>query len=107
MILITLCILGLYILLIIKFIEDNECQIFTDIILPTILNFIVYSIFCFHLVKAKQLIEKYFITPFLLIFSLGSFGLILLLIFEPFTFLISCDHNMKDILLVLYLDLIN
>ena len=93
MILITICILGLYILLIIKFIEDNEYKIFRDIVFPTILNIIVYSIFCFHLVKAKQLIEKYFITPFLLIFSLGSFGLILLLIFEPFTFLISCENK--------------
>ena len=93
MILITICILGLYIILMINFIDDNEYETFRDIILPTILNFIVYSIFCFHLVKAKQLIEKYFITPFLLIFALGSFGLILLLIFEPFTFLISCDNK--------------
>ena len=93
MILITICILGIYILLIIKFTEYNEYQIVGDIILPTILNFIVYSIFCFHLVKAKQLIEKYFIKPFLLIFSLGLFSLILLLIFEPFTFMISGDNK--------------
>ena len=92
MILITICILGLYIILLINFFDDNEYEIFRDIILPTILNFIVYSIFCFHLVKAKQLIEKYIIPPFLLIFSLGSFCLILLLIFEPFTFLIHCDN---------------
>ena len=94
MILITICILGLYIILMINFIKynNNEYDIFRDIILPTILNFIVYSIFCFHLVKAKQLIEKYIIPPFLLIFSLGSFCLILLLIFEPFTFLIHCDN---------------
>ena len=79
MILITICILGLYIILMINFIKynNNKYDIFRDIILPTILNFIVYSIFCFHLVKAKQLIEKYIIPPFLLIFSLGSFCLIL------------------------------
>ena len=93
MILITICILGLYIILMINYIKDKKkYDILTDIILPTILNFIVYSIFCFHLVKAKQLIEKYIIPPFLLIFSLGSFCLILLLIFEPFTFLIHCDN---------------
>ena len=92
MILITISILGLYILLIIKFIEDNNCQVFRDIIFPSILNFVVYLIFCYDLVKAKQLIEKYFITPFLLIFSLGFLGLILLLLFEPITFVISCDY---------------
>ena len=94
MILISLCILGLYILLIIKFIgiDTNDLNIFRDIISPTILNFIVYLLFCYQLVKAKYYIEKYFISLYQIMFALGSIGLILLLIFEPITFFIPCDN---------------
>ena len=94
MILISLCILGLYILLIIKYIkiETNEWDTWRDIIFPTILNFIIYLIFCCQLVKAKYYIEKYFISLYQLMLTIGTIGLILLLIFEPITFLIPCDN---------------
>ena len=93
MILITLCILSLYILLYIKYIETNEWNPSSDFIFPTILNFIVYLIFCYQLVKAKYYIEKYFISIYKLIFFLGTLGLILLLIFEPISFFIPCDYE--------------
>ena len=49
MILITISIIGLYIILIIKFIESNEnWNAWRDFIFPTILNFIVYFVFCFY-----------------------------------------------------------
>ena len=94
MILISLCILGLYILLIIKFIgiDTNGLDVLRDIIYPTILNFVVYLLFCYQLVKAKYYIEKYFISLYQIMFALGSIGLILLLIFEPITFFIPCDN---------------
>ena len=92
MILITISIIGLYILLIIKFIENNEWDAWRDFIFPTILNFIVYFFFCFYLIKSKSYIDKYFISPYEIIIFLGIFCLILLLIFEPITFFIPCDN---------------
>ena len=92
MILITLCILSLFILLYIKYIADNKWDPLTDFIFPSILNFIVYLFFCYQLVKAKYYIEKYFISIYKLIVFLGTLGLILLLIFEPITFFIPCDN---------------
>ena len=91
MIIITVSILCLYILLIFSFIANNDWDIWRDILIPTIINFIVYFIFCFDLIIAKFYIEKYFISPYILLFSLGTIGLILLFIFEPFTFLIHCN----------------
>ena len=44
------------------------------------------------LIQAKSYIEKYFISPYELLIYLGSLGLILLFIFEPFTFYISCNN---------------
>ena len=95
MIIISLSILGLYILLLIKFFGDeiNDFNVLRDIIFQTILNFIVYLIFCYQLVKAKYYIEKYFISVYEMLFSLGSIGLIVLLIFELITFFIPCDNN--------------
>ena len=93
MIIITIGILGLYIVLIIQFIESNEWQFWRDIFFPTLLNFIVYLIFCYHLIKAKYYIEKFFIFPYELMIYLGSIGLILLFIFEPITFYISCQNQ--------------
>ena len=92
MIIITISILGLYILLIFNFIQNNDWDIWRDIFFPTILNFIVYLIFCYYLIQAKSYIEKYFISPYELLIYLGSLGLILLFIFEPFTFYISCNN---------------
>ena len=92
MILITISIIGLYILLIIKFIEFNDWDAWRDFIFPTILNFIVYFFFCFYLIKSKSYIDKYFISPYEIIIFLGIFCLILLLIFEPITFFIPCDN---------------
>ena len=94
MIIITISILGLYIVLIIQFIESNEWQFWRDIFFPTLLNFIVYLVFCYHLIQAKYYIEKFFIFPYELIIYLGSIGLILLFIFEPITFYISCDNEL-------------
>lgn len=92
MIIITISILGLYILLIFNFIQNNDWDIWRDIFFPSILNFIVYLIFCYYLIQAKSYIEKYFISPYELLIYLGSLGLILLFIFEPFTFYISCNN---------------
>jgi hypothetical protein len=92
MIIITICILGLYILLIVEFVKGTEMELWRDIFFPTILNFLVYFIYCYHLVKAKYYIEKYFISPYELMVYLGTIGLLLLFIFEPFTYYISCDN---------------
>ena len=64
MIIITISILGLYIVLIIQFIQNNEWQFWRDIFFPTLLNFIVYLVFCYHLIQAKYYIEKFFIFPY-------------------------------------------
>ena len=72
--------------------ESNNLDIFNDIVFPTILNFIFYIIFCYQLVKAKYYIEKYFISIYEILFSLGSIGLIILFILEPITFFIPCDN---------------
>ena len=93
MILITLCILSLFILLYIKYIQTNDWNLSRDFIFPTILNFIVYLIFCYLLVKAKYYIEKFFIPVDKLIIFLGTLCLILILIFEPITFFIPCDYE--------------
>lgn len=94
MILITISILGIYIILIIKHINNNsDYSSLNDFILPTITNFIVYCIFCLCLIKAKSYVEKYFISIYELIIFLGIFCLTLLLLFEPITFLISCDRD--------------
>ena len=90
-IIISLSIVGLFIILMINFIKNNEWDIWRDILYPTFLNIIFYFIFCYHLVKAKVYVEKYFISPYELMIYFGSIGLILLLIFEPITFYISCD----------------
>ena len=37
--------------------------------------------------------EKYFISPYELTFYLGVFGTVILILFEPFTFLIPCDKE--------------
>jgi len=92
MIIITISILGLYILLIFNFIQNNDWDIWRDIFFPSILNFIVYLIFCYYLIQAKSYIEKYFISPYELLIYLGSLGLILLFLFEPITFYISCNN---------------
>ena len=92
MIIITLSILGLYILLMFNFVKNNEWDFWRDILFPSILNFIVYLIFCYYLIQAKSYIEKYFISPYELLIILGSLGLILLFIFEPITFFIPCDN---------------
>jgi hypothetical protein len=78
---------------IIKFIEFNDWNAWRDFIFPTILNFIVYFVFCFYLIKSKSYIEKYFISPYELIIFLGIFCLVLLFIFEPITFFIPCDNE--------------
>ena len=95
MILISISILGLYILLIIKFLEyeSNNLDVLRDIVFPTVLNFIVYLLFCYQLVKAKYYIEKYFISIYEILFSLGSIGLIIILIFELISFPIPCENN--------------
>ena len=92
MIIITICIIGLYILVIVKYIQDNEWEFWRDIFFPTFLNLIVYCIFCYDLVLGKLYIEKYFISIYELMIWLGTIGLILLIVFEPFTFLISCNN---------------
>ena len=92
-VLITISITGLYLFLILKFIENNEnWDSWRDFIFPTILNFFVYFFFCFYLIKCKYYIEKYFISPYELIIFLGIFCLILLFLLEPITFFISCDN---------------
>ena len=91
-IIITICIIGLYILVIVKYIQDNEWGFWRDIFFPTFLNLIVYCIFCYDLVLGKLYIEKYFISIYELMIWLGTIGLILLIVFEPFTFLISCNN---------------
>ena len=90
MILITISILDIYILLIIKYINNNNYNSFNDFILPTLLNLFAYCPFCFYLVLSKYYIEKYFISAYELIFYLGLFCLSLLIVFEPITFYISC-----------------
>ena len=93
MILITISIIGVYILLIIKYIEDNpNWNPWYAIIFPTIFNFIAYLFFCFYLIKSKVYIEKYFISIYELICYLGLFCLIILLILEPISFFIPCNH---------------
>ena len=92
MIIITIGILGLYILLLVRYIDQNNYRIWQDILFPTILNFIVYLIFCVDLVLGKYYMEKYFISPYELMIYIGSLGLLLLVLFEPLTFLIKCEN---------------
>lgn len=92
MILITISIIGLYIILMINFIKNNEFRIWNDLIFPNLLNFIFYCVFCFFLVKSKIYIEKYFISSYELLLYLGIIGSILLLLFEPLTFFIPCEN---------------
>lgn len=92
MILITISIIGLYIILMINFIKNNEFRIWNDFIFPNLLNFIFYCVFCFFLVKGKIYIEKYFISSYELLLYLGIIGSILLLLFEPLTFFIPCEN---------------
>ena len=95
MIIITISILGIYIILIIQYISKNNGNYdsFKDFIFPTILNFIVYCPFCYFLIKSKKYIEKYFISIYELLVYLGLLCLGLLFIFEPISFLISCKDN--------------
>ena len=93
MIIIFICILGLYILIIVKYTENNDWEFWRDVFLPIILNLLAYFIYCYHLALAKFYIEKYFISLYELLFYLGSLGLIILIVFEPFTFLIPCDKE--------------
>lgn len=93
MIFISLSIIVLYIILTIDYISNTEdWNAWRDFIFPTLLNFIVYCLFCYCLVKAKFYVEKYFISAYELIFYLGLFCTILLFILEPFTFLIPCNY---------------
>ena len=91
-ILITISIIGLYIILMINFIKNNEYRIWNDFIFPNLLNFIFYFVFCYFIVKGKFYIEKYFISSYELILYLGIIGSILLLLFEPITFFIPCEN---------------
>ena len=94
MILITLSIIGLYILLMKEFIGYNKnYDIIKDFIFPSFVDFIVYFFFCFYLIKSKNYIEKYFISLYEIIGYLGLFCTILLVIFEPITFFIKCDND--------------
>lgn len=95
MILITIGILALYILLIIQYIDKNDdYDAWNDFIFPTLLNFIVYCIFCYCLIKTKYFMEKYFIISYYLIVYLGIFCIGLLIIIEPITFFIPCNYEM-------------
>lgn len=96
MLIITISIFALYILLIVKYIKYKEGQDISplkDFILPTLLNLLVYCPFCLFLVQSKEYIEKYFVSPYQMIFYLGIFCLSILIIFEPITFLISCEQK--------------
>ena len=92
MILITISIMALYILVMIKKINEGW-DVRNDFLYPTILNFIVYCPFCYFLVKGKSYIEKYFISTYQLILYLGIFCLILLFLLEPISYYISCNDN--------------
>ena len=95
MILITIGIFALYILLIIQYIDKNDdYDAWKDFIFPTLLNFIVYPIFCYCLIKTKYYMEKYFISPYFFILNLGIFCIGLLIIIEPITFFIPCNYEM-------------
>ena len=91
MFLITVSILALYIILNIQHMKNAD--IMSDIIIPNILNLFAYCPFCFFLVKSKEYMEKYFISPYVFVFYLGVFGTALLILFEPFTFLIHCEQK--------------
>ena len=94
MILITICIFGLYILLMIEFIQNNsKWNAWSDFVFPTILNCLVYFPFCYFLIQAKLYMEKYFISAYELIVFLGIFCTLLLLILEPITFFIPCKKK--------------
>ena len=94
MILITICIFGLYILLMIEFFQNNNnWNVWSDFIFPTILNCLVYFPFCYFLVQAKLYMEKYFISAYEMIVFLGIFCTALLLILEPITFFIQCKKK--------------
>lgn len=94
MILITISIFGLYILLMIEFIQNNKkWNVWSDFIFPTILNCLVYFPFCYFLIQAKVYMEKYFISAYEIIVFLGIFCTVLLLILEPITFLIPCKQK--------------
>ena len=91
MMFITIGILGIYILLIIKYIKNKgNYSSFNDFIFPTLLNLIIYCPFCYYLVLSKNFIEKYFVSAYSLIFFLGLFCLSILVLFEPITFFIPC-----------------
>lgn len=93
-ILLTVCIFGLYILLMIEFIKNNNnWNVWSDFVLPTILNCVVYFPFCYFLIKAKFYMEKYFISAYELIVYLGIFCTLLLLVLEPITYYIPCEKN--------------
>lgn len=85
--------IGLYIILMIQFIQSEEENAMRDFIIPFIIDFFLYLIFTFFLIKSKIIIEKYFISPYEMIFYLGLLGAILLLIFEPITFFIKCNNE--------------
>ena len=85
--------IGLYIILMIQFIQSEEENAMRDFIIPFIIDFFLYLIFTFFLIKSKIIIEKYFISPYEMIFHLGILGAILLLIFEPITFFIKCNNE--------------
>ena len=85
--------IGLYIILMIQFIQSEEENAMRDFIIPFIIDFFLYLIFTFFLIKSKIIIEKYFISPYEMIFYLGILGAILLLIFEPITFFIKCNNE--------------
>ena len=96
MLIITISIFAIYILLIKKYIElkgREGVSPLKDFIIPTLLNLLVYCPFCLFLVQSKEYIEKYFVSPYQMIFYLGIFGLSILLIFEPITFLIPCNKD--------------
>ena len=94
MILITISIFGLYILLMIDFIQKTKnWNAWSDFIFPTILNSLVYFPFCYFLVQAKLYMEKYFISTYEIIVFLGVFCTVLLLILEPITYLIPCKKK--------------
>ena len=91
MMFITIGILGIYILLIIKYIKNKgNYSSFNDFIFPNLLNLIIYCPFCYYLVLSKNFIEKYFVSAYSLIFFLGLFCLSILVLFEPITFFIPC-----------------
>ena len=99
MMLITIGILGIYILLIIKYIKNKDnYSPYSDFIFPTLLNLIIYCPFCYYLVLSKTFIEKYFISAYALIFFLGLFCLSLLVLFEPITFFIPCPVDQSNAL---------